>query len=248
MKRSWRQLRRMLVSRWIQVAVVGAILSGISIHPQAAQTRQTVCVRAVVEGEIQAGQRWSQPIGQGLQLMLEPLASGWILRVLPQAGARPAHDYAELATPPYQSVSPLLISTDFSFRAQDAVGWNPRRFRFAASAEDYRSLLKAYEAYRSTQAANAAAQTELVKLVGRMPQGMFEILDARLVPGTADQTSAAATVALHFTSTAHTLDMPATGKPTPLGRLNWVRFRISLDLPPAFRSDPRVQVQKRPCD
>ena len=41
------------------------------------------------------------------------------------------HDYAELATPPYESVSPLLLSTDFSFRAQDAVAWNPRRFRYA---------------------------------------------------------------------------------------------------------------------
>jgi len=167
--------------------------------------------------------------------------------VLPQAGARPPHDYAELATPPYQSVNPLLLSTDFSFRAQDAVGWNPRHFRFAVNDEDYQRLLRAYEAYRSTQPPSTAAQAELVKVVGHMPEGTFEILDSHLVPGTADQTGSAAAVASHFLSTAHSLDMPSGGKTTPLGRLNWVRFRIRLDIPPTFRSDPQVHLQKRGC-
>ena len=80
------------------------------------------------------GRAMSARSGNGLEVMLEPLASGWILRVLPASGPRPAHDYAELATPPYRSVSPLLISTDYSFRAQDAVAWNPRRFRYVGHA------------------------------------------------------------------------------------------------------------------
>lgn len=233
--------------RWFQVAALSTILCGASMHLWAAQPRQTACVQAVMEGEVRAGQGWSQPIGQGLQLMLEPLSSGWILRVLPQAGPRPPHDYAELATPPYQSVSPLLVSTDFSFRAQDAVGWNPRRFRFAPSAGEYQKLLKAYESYRLTQTPSASAQGELVKLVGSMPEGTFEILDARLVPGTADQTSAAAAVAAHFLTTAHSLDMPPGGKATPLGRVNWVRFRIRLDLPATFRRDAGVHIERHAC-
>ncbi len=234
-------------SHWFHIAVVSAILSGSPAHLQAAQSRQTACVQVVLEGEVQAGQSWSRPIGQGLQVMLDPIGSGWILRVFPQAGVRPAHDYAELATPPYQSVNPLLFSTDFSFRAQDAVGWNPRRFRFALNAEDYQKLLKAYEAYRSTRSPSPDAQAELVKVVQHMPEGAFEILDARLVPGTGDQTPAAAAVAAHFTTTAHTLDMPSGAKPTSLGRLNWVRFRIRLDVPPAFRSGPGLHLQKRAC-
>ena len=51
------------------------------------------------------------------------------------------HDYAELATPPYESVSPLLLSTDFSFRAQDAVAWNPRRFRYADNSAEFQRLM-----------------------------------------------------------------------------------------------------------
>ena len=81
------------------------------------------------------------PIGERLKLLLQPIHSGWILRVVPgvrrpdaDLAALTYADYALLATPPYQSVTPLSLSTDFGFRAQDAAGWNPRRFRFATIA------------------------------------------------------------------------------------------------------------------
>jgi hypothetical protein len=86
-----------------------------------------------LDGELKDGRPFSQPIGNGLKIFFQPIHSGWILRVLPVSGPMGDYDYAELATPPYQSVTPLSISTDFSFRAQDAVGWNPRHFRFATS-------------------------------------------------------------------------------------------------------------------
>ena len=98
----------------------------------------------------EAGQGFVKVIGNGLEVMLEPLASGWILRVLPVGVPRPEHDYAELASPPYRSVSPLLISTDFSFRAQDAVAWNPRHFRFAEDTNMFAEMSEAYKEYRST--------------------------------------------------------------------------------------------------
>jgi hypothetical protein len=205
------------------------------------------CVRGVVEGEVRAGESYVRPIGNGLEVMLEPLASGWILRVLPVRGPRPAHDYAELATPPYESVSPLLISTDFSFRAQDAVAWNPRHFRFAADERSFRQMAAMYAEYRRTDVPSAAVQDELAKLVSRMPEGTVQILDAHLVPGTADQAKTAAAVASHFGTTAHTLEQPANGKASGLGRLTWIRFRISLELPPGFRADRGVVLEGRAC-
>jgi hypothetical protein len=204
-------------------------------------------MEARLDGEVQHGQGWSHPIGNGLEVSLEPLASGWILRVLPTTGARPQHDYAELATPPYDSVSPLLLSTDFSFRAQDAVGWNPRRFHFAADADLYHRLLSAYQAYRAGKQPSAAAQQELVTAVSQAQDGSLEILDSRLVPGIADQTGAAAAVASHFLTTAHSLDQPQSGGPTPLGRLDWVRFRLRLDLPPGFRAAPGLHPEPHAC-
>jgi hypothetical protein len=183
---------------------------------------------------VKAGESFVRPIGNGLDAMLEPLPSGWILRVLPAAGPRPAHDYAELATPPYHSVSPLLITTDFAFRAQDAIGWNPRSFRFATTAASFARLLAAYAPYADPNAQATPAQAQaLGDALAGTSQASFEIVDAHLIPGSADQWKMAAAVASHFTTTAHVIEPSPDGKPSPLGKLIWLRFRIRLQLPPA---------------
>src|SRR5579871_6468917 len=116
-------------SQWVALGILLVMgQRGGSAWAASSTAKTATCTRAVMEGEVWAGQRFEKRIGNGLEVMLEPLESGWILRVLPVGAPRPEHDYAELASPPYRSVSPLLISTDFSFRAQDAVAWNPRHF------------------------------------------------------------------------------------------------------------------------
>ena len=187
--------------------------------------KTAMCSRAVVEGEAEAGQGFVKVIGNGLEVMLEPLTSGWILRVLPAGVPRPEHDYAELASPPYRSVSPLLISTDFSFRAQDAVAWNPRHFRFAADKDMFAELAEAYREYRSTAVPSATAMNK----------------------GTGDQGKMAAAVASHFSTTAHSLERPVDGKGTPLGKITWIRFRISLELPEGFRASRGIVVERYVC-
>jgi hypothetical protein len=202
------------------------------------------CVRGVIEGEVRAGEGFVRPVGGGLEVMLEPLASGWILRVLPVGLARPAHDYAELATPPYQSVNPLLISTGFSFRAQDVVAWNPRRFRFAADQASFRQMLGLYETYdRGVGEAGEA----LAVLAGRAPEGVFKILDAHLVTGAADQSKMAAAVALHFSTTAHQTEQATDGRTHALGRVTWMRFRIELELPKGFVPARSMTLERGDC-
>jgi hypothetical protein len=176
--------------------------------------------------------------------MLETLPSGWIIRVLPMNHPRPSHDYAELATPPYRSVNPLLISTDYSFRAQDAAGWTPRRFRFAPSPQSFAKILRAYDEYER-KVSSSAAQGVLASLVSQLPEGSLTILDIHLVPGTGDQVSAAAAVAEHFGATAHTLEKAPDGRSSTLGKLTWMRFRISLQLPRGFSTDSLLKSQ--PC-
>jgi hypothetical protein len=205
------------------------------------------CRVGALEGEVRSGEAFVRPIGNGLEVILEPLASGWILRVLPAGKPRPPHDYAELATPPYHSVSPLLISTDYSFRAQDAVGWSPRRFRFAQDERSFQALLKAYGEYESKGTGSSVAQQTLAGLVSRAAEATFTILDAHLVPGTGDQAAAAAAVAAHFAATAHTLEKPADGKTTTLGKLTGLRFRIAMELPAGFFADRRLAVSKQSC-
>jgi len=204
------------------------------------------CRRATIESEVKAGQYFERKLGNGLEAKMEPLASGWILRVLPYGEARGAHDYAELATPPYQSVNPLLVSTDFSFRAQDVVAWNPRRFRFAASAGEFHRLSAAYEEYRKA-GASPAVEARLAALAEHAPEGTLKILDARLVPGTANQAQTAAMVATHLESTAHSVEPPADGRDTPLGRVTWLRFRMEFSVPAGFRVEPGVGVEPVAC-
>ena len=224
----------------------------------------TGCRVGVIEGEVASGRSFERVIGNGLRIELEAIASGWVVRVLPVQGTGKApggerdgdHDFAELANPPYRSVSPLLIGTDFSFRAQDALAWNPRRFRFARDRTSFEELLGVYRdeerlAQPGPAAANEAMQRQvesrLATLVSRMPEGELTILDARLVPGIGDQSRAAAMVATHLNLSAHQVDQPADGKATPLGRLGWLRFRIGFDLPKGFRAEPVVHVERGAC-
>jgi hypothetical protein len=202
------------------------------------------CVRGVLEGEVRAGSGYVRPTGNGLEVMLEPLASGWILRVLPIGVARAAHDYAELATPPYQSVNPLLISTDFSFRAQDVVAWNPREFRFAADSGTFQRMLGMYD---ELERGSSGAEGELAALASKSPEGSLQLLDAHFVPGTADQAKMAAAVASHLNTTAHTVEQPGDGMATALGRVTWMRFRISLELPVGFRADSAMRLEHGGC-
>ena len=212
-----------------------------------AMARPASCTVGVVEGEVKAGESFVRPIGGGLELMLEALRSGWIIRFLPAKGPRPSHDYAELATPPYHSVSPLLITTYYSFRAQDAIGWNVRRFRYATNPASYAGLLQAYDRYEAGAGKDAVSQQSLASLVTQEPAASLTILDARLVPGTADQPRTAATLASHFLSTAHTIEQPPAGKPTPLGTIRWIRFRAELTIPTSMKPARGLQLRYTGC-
>ena len=227
--------------------VVSLLLLALPL-PLHANPPKPTCRQAVLEGELEAGKPYSHPLGNGLRLYFEPIASGWITRVLPLAGPLPAHDYAELATPPYQSVTPLSLSTDFAFRAQDAVGWNPRRFRFAASPAAFHALESAYSAYMSALSRPPGyVQPGLAEQIARAPEATLTILDARLTPGTADQWFIAASVASHFLTTAHTLVPPPDGVSTPLGRLLWLRFRLGFEVPSGFVPAPDLKIVPHLC-
>ncbi len=160
---------------------------------------------------------------------LEAVPAGWIVRVLPAAGQRPAHDAAELATPPYNSVTPLAITTDFSFRAQDAVAWNPRRFQFAAEMSSFKKLQSVYTAFMA-KPDDAAAGERLAEMAAASATGELQILDARLVPGTANQSQMAAAVASHIAQTPHTVEQGGS----PLGAITWLKFRVTVHLPAGF--------------
>lgn len=212
---------------------------------------QTACRQVRFEAKLEAGQSvervFAQPgsgkAGEALKLVVQAIASGWIVRVVPASGPWGEHDRAELATPPYLSPSPLLISTDYAFRAQDAIAWNPRHFRYAASASSFDRLLQLYPRALKN---DAAAESQLATLSVAQPEGEVKILDATLAAGTADQWRMAAAVASHLEETPH---QQAPGVPaSPLGKLVAMRVRISLQLPEGWRAASAPGVETIPCN
>ncbi len=218
---------------------------GVAEPPKAPRSGQ--CLRAVIEGEVRAGESFARNFGGGLELRLEAIAGGWVVRVLPSPGDRPQEDYAGIATPPYRSVSPLLVSTDFRFRAQDAVGWNPRRFRYARDARAFGELEAVYRRVAGTATPAAAEEARLAELVTSQPEGVLEILDASLAPGTADQTRAAGLVSSHYGTAAHRIEQPAGGRATALGCIGWMQFRVKLELGRGVRVPAGVLEERFPC-
>jgi hypothetical protein len=200
------------------------------------------CRRAVVEGDVKAGESFTKEFAKGFEFRLEAIPSGWIVRVLPTGVPRGEHDVAELATPPYKSVTPLAVSTDFAFRAQDAVAWNPRRFGYAADAASARRLAQLYPAVLANDPKAAA---EAASLALQQPQAELQILSAVLVPGTANQWRMAAAVASHLEMTPH--DVVQGEQATPLGRLAELKFRVRLELPPGIEAAKGVEVERIPC-
>jgi len=227
--------------RWMMVA--GMLAGALPAMAQGQTAAEAMCGSASFEGEVQAGQSSIYPLGNGMMFEMEAVRAGWIVRVLPEKGPRPAHDAAELATPPYNSVTPLAVTTDFSFRAQDAIAWNPRRFQFAGNAAAMARLQKAYAGYLAAPD-NAALGERLAELAAGSPMAELQILDARLAPGTANQAQMAAAVASHFSQTPHTTE---TSGASPLGAITWLRFRVTLHLPRGFVAAPGMKVDWSEC-
>ena len=169
------------------------------------------CHRVELEGTVAVGESFRKAFAPGLDFVLEAVPKGWVIRVLPSAGARPEEDFAEVATPPFRSVNPLLLTTDFGFRAQDVVGWNPRSFRYAANAAEFREAQRAYRAVTSSPHPTSEQETAVTRVAMRALEGHLELLDAVLAPGSADQSSAAGLVASHLDRTAHTFRTPERG-------------------------------------
>lgn len=183
------------------------------------------CPAVTFVADVAQGQAYVHPLNDALDFKLEAVPAGWIVRVLPHRGQRPLHDAAELANPPYGSPTPILISTDFAMRAQDAIAWNPRTFHFFTRQADVAIAETAYQA-TLRDPVHPAAGAALFPLLAGAAEAKLTILDADIAGGTANQTPAAATVATHFAQTAHTVS--ATGKPTALGGL--LRLKVRVDI------------------
>ena len=223
-----------------------------------------VCQKIVLTGEVKAGQEWRAAIGEGWVFRIVPIDSakpgngvynGWDLVVDRE---RPAGfpDALLVATPPFNSINEREIGTTFGLRAQDAIGWNPRSFRFltnpAAFAESqklYQSLGArpgAMEAPVVTTSEGAAMQRQL-KIDESSSAVQFRILDAHLSPGLADAAPFAQAWAIKSARMQHELEPAASGAKAALGELHWMKFSITLWLPGTWAAPKELHAVRTAC-
>jgi hypothetical protein len=225
---------------------------------------KTTCQRVTIEGRVNAGREWNLPLGEDWIFRILPVSSssseysGWDLVVDRQQPAG-FPDALLLATMPYNSINEREIGTTFGLRAQDAIGWNPRSFRFLLNAADFREaqqLFRSQMTIAPRASANAAHDpaaprdnplSRLVELRQRASSGELRILDAAIVPGVADPAPYAQAWALAASRTPHQIEAAPTGKSSALGALNRMRFSLTLWFPAHWRIPPELHSERAPC-
>lgn len=243
------------------------MLAGVLAVPvigQPAPPQPATCQRIQLTGEVNNGHQWKAAFGEGWLFRVLPIVnhgtadvSGWDL-VVDRAHPAGYPDALLLATPPYNSINEREIGTTFKLRAQDAIGWNPRRFHFLIRPAALREGQRAFrELTRETQLLGGSAPgpddvmkkdtARLVELERGAPRGEFRILDAHIWPGAGQPAAYAQNWALQSEKTPHS-DVSMMGNPpTPLGRLDWIRFSVTLWLPADWKAPRNVAASLSPC-
>ena len=214
------------------------------------------CKKIVLDGEVNAGQVWQSPIGQGWDFRIQPIQpaqsgySGWDLVV---DRDRPAGypDALLLATLPYNSINEREIGTTFGLRAQDAIGWNPRSFHFLIDPSAFREAQLLFRTVIAVLVPSALQATpewrRLLELQRHSAAGQLRVEDARLTPGVGDPAPFAEAWALAAMRAPHQIEAPPNGKPTPRGTLAWMRFSLTLWLPASWKLPPELHGTPAAC-
>jgi hypothetical protein len=214
------------------------------------------CQNAIVSGEISAGQEWRAEIGEGWVFRIVPIPpgqagyTGWDL-VVDREKPASFPDALYLATPPYGSINEREIGTTFGLRAQDAIGWNPRSFRFFADPKLFAEAQKRYEEAfghaPGSPGSEAAAAARLLELQKSALAGELKIVDARLTPGTADPVPFAQQWAAAASRSGYQIESAAPGQSSARGAMRWMRFRLTLWLPSGWSAPRDLHPRRAPC-
>ena len=246
-----------LMGRCLAMGVLGIAAAANLI----AGAKPASCEKIVFVGEVSAGQEWKAAFGQGWVFRVLPIPpaksgySGWDL-VVDREQPAGFPDALLLATPPYNSINEREVGTTFGLRAQDAIGWNPRSFRFLTTPAALKEGQELYLSLGSATSRNSAqnqnpalnsAMRRLMALEGQSEAGQLRVLDARLAPGASDAAPFAENWAVQSARTTHTNEAPFGGRPSPLGELHWMRFSITLWLSDGWKAPAAAHAVRAAC-
>lgn len=256
----WTKMEVMKLSG-IQRLCCGLVFAAVfstAVDSSAATRLSSPCKKLTLQGEVTAGHEWSADLGSGWVFRVIPIQptqiySGWDL-VIDRHPGTGFPDALLLATPPYNSINEREVGNTFGLRAQDAIGWNPRIFRFLVSPSAFHEAQHVYRAMTRDGAFRRKAPTpddvahfkRLLELQAQSSPGELRILDARLRPGIADPAPFAQRWAATFARTKHQID-GTPGPATPLGSLEWMQFSVSLWLPQSWKLPRGVKAEAAAC-
>jgi hypothetical protein len=229
------------------------------------------CQKVTLAGEVRAGQEWKAAFGQGWIFRVLPIQpgkagySGWDL-VVDREQPAGFPDALLVATPPYNSINEREVGTTFGLRAQDAIGWNPRSFRFLTNPAAFHEGQQLYlglsrdgqvrlvapepngqNPAQGNHAAQARAPRRLMELERQSSAGQFRILDVHLAPGVSDAAPYAQNWALASQRTPHSFEPATSSAASPLGELHWMRFSVTLWLPATWKAPSALHAVRATC-
>ena len=252
------------IFRHLAILIVASILGdawkSAGMPPPSARPKgEALCRKLILSGQVSQGREWKGAIGQGWVFRVIPIAStaaekesqrrysGWDL-VLDRADGLGVAGYPDallLATPPYGSLNAREIGTTFGLRAQDALGWEPRPFRYLTSETDLARARGLFSRVTAPGKTDVAAQSELLQIIGRGSAGQFRVVDAKLRMGVHDPEFFAQKWAANFKNVPHTVEDGT--QDSPLGEIRWVRFEATFWLPKTFTAAPEIVTATSKC-
>jgi hypothetical protein len=169
------------------------------------------CRTEAVRGRVTAGQAFEARLSPGLMFRLDPDTldanpPGWTIRVTPPDAADV--DYSMVVTPPYRFANARYVDTGYGISAEQALADTPRDFAFVARAEDY-------------ERARGALDVLLWP---------YSFTDAQV------DSAGAVMDALPAYPASLTIEDGEASAPTParpLGRIEWMAFRLDACVPTA---------------
>ena len=264
-----RKLSRMKTVAPALAIVAICAASGIGRGDAAEIPAPLTCEKIVLNGEVSAGHEWKMAFGEGWAFRAVPIpkdktaagVGGWDL-VVDRDEPAGFPDAVLVATPPYNLINPREVGTTYGLRAQDAVGWNPRHFRFMTNRSAFRQAQRLYlsldrygelggkakvTAGDRKKKSLERAMARFLKLAKESSPGEFDIEEAHLTPGIGTVKPYAANWALQSAKTPHTVEPLPDGTPPELGRLGWIRFSVTLWVPGSWRTPEKLQQSPVPC-
>ncbi len=173
-----------------------------------AQPTQTITFTA----ELNRGESYVREIAPGLYFFLKPIDQGWRITISPTEVCDPEKaelkdyrdDYVYVVTPPFRFRNAQALSTEYGMPAREAVGF-PRTFEFVASCPAFLAEME---------------RVQHVLWPGTVPPDQLEASRNRL-GNDADGRGR-----------LEILDSKITDSATDVGEIEWIRFRVELELPP----------------